>query len=59
MNNWDLFKDYFPDQNWITTKIREMADCRNLVAHNSFIDNHGRDVLKTDYVSILKQIDNA
>ncbi|MGB9936153.1 MAG: hypothetical protein ACPK7O_00390 [Methanobacterium sp.] len=56
VNNWDIFKSYFPEQNWITTKIKEMADCRHLVAHNSFIDEHGRDVIKTNYISILKQL---
>lgn len=59
VNDWDLFKPYFPDQNWITTKIKEMADCRNLVAHNSFIEEHGRNVIKTDYMSILRQLDSV
>lgn len=59
MNNWDLFKDYFPNLNWITSKLSEMADCRNLIAHNSFIDEDGRNLLRTYYVNILKQIANA
>lgn len=58
-NNWSLFGGYFPNQNWITTKIKEMADCRNLVAHNSFIEEHGRNVIKTNYVSILRQLNST
>ena len=59
MNNWNLFRNYFPDQKWITSKLSEMADCRNLIAHNSFIDEDGRNLLRTYYVNILKQIANA
>jgi hypothetical protein len=36
-----------------------MADCRNLVAHNSFIEEHGRNVIKTNYVSILRQLNST
>jgi len=54
-NNWNIFKDYFPELNWITTKIREMGNCRNMVAHNSFVDEHARNVLKTDYESIISR----
>ncbi|OPY27258.1 MAG: hypothetical protein A4E27_00582 [Methanobacterium sp. PtaU1.Bin242] len=56
-NNWSIFKPYFPDQNWITTKIKELASCRHLVAHNSLIDDHGRNVIKTYYTSILRQLE--
>ncbi|MBI5680943.1 MAG: hypothetical protein HZC47_08625 [Methanobacterium sp.] len=59
VNNWDVFKQYFPDQSWITTKIKEMEDCRHLVAHNSFVDDHGRTVIKTNYISILKQLNEV
>ena len=55
-NNWDLFSPFFPDQSWILTKINELAECRNLVAHNSFIGRHEREVIKVNYHSILKQL---
>jgi len=55
-NNWDLFSSYFPDQNWILTKIKELSDCRNLVAHNSFIQEHEKDVIRVNYTSILRQL---
>ncbi|GAB7058166.1 MULTISPECIES: Swt1 family HEPN domain-containing protein [unclassified Paenibacillus] len=58
-NNWDIFKDYFPSQDFIIPKIKEMADCRNLIAHNSLIDETERNVIKTYYNVILKQISSV
>ena len=56
VNNWDTFKPYFPDQAWITSKIKELGDCRNLVAHNSVLGEHQRNVIKTNFTSILMQL---
>lgn len=55
-NNWSLFSSYFPNQSWILTKINELAECRNLVAHNSYIQSHEKDVIRVNYNSILKQL---
>ncbi len=55
-NNWDIFKIYFPDQAWISSKIDEMGNCRNLVAHNSVIGEHERDVIRINFRSIAKQL---
>jgi hypothetical protein len=55
-NNWDLFKDFFSDQAWILGKINEIAKCRHLVAHNSYIGTHEKEVIRVYYHSILKQI---
>lgn len=55
-NNWDMFKDYFPNQDFILPKINEMADCRNLIAHNSFIDETEKNLIRTYYNVILKQL---
>jgi hypothetical protein len=46
LNNWEFFKFYFPDQAWISSKIDELGNCRNLVAHNSLLGEHERDVIK-------------
>ncbi len=56
LNNWNLFKDYFPHQAWISSKIEELGNCRNLVAHNSVIGDHERNVIRVDFLSILRQI---
>lgn len=55
-SNWEIFKNYFPDQAWICTKIEEMGNCRNLVAHNSVIGDHERNLIKLYFRSITKQL---
>jgi hypothetical protein len=57
-NNWDIFKIYFPDQAWVSSKIDEMGNCRNLVAHNSVIGEHERDVIRINFRSITKQLNS-
>lgn len=56
LNNWDIFRMYFPDQAWISSKIDELANCRNLVAHNSFVGDHERDVIRVNFRSIVRQL---
>jgi ribonucleotide reductase alpha subunit len=58
-NNWDLFKQYFPEQAWISTKLTEMSKCRNLIAHNSYVGQHEKELMRLYYHSILKQINNV
>lgn len=58
-NNWELFKKYFPDQAWISTKLTEMSKCRNFIAHNSYVGQHEKDLIRLYYNSILKQINNV
>ncbi len=55
-NNWEIFKPYFPDQSWICSKIDELGNCRNLIAHNSIIGEHERDVIRVNFNSILRQL---
>jgi len=54
--NWEIFKPHFPDLPWIESKIAELAQCRNLVAHNSFVTDHEKNLIRLYYHSILKQI---
>lgn len=56
-NNWILFERYFPNQNFILSKLDEMADIRNLIAHNSYVSKVERELVRTYYNSILKQIE--
>lgn len=56
LNNWEIFKIYFPDQAWISSKIDEMGNCRNLVAHNSVLGEHERDVIRIHFRSITMQL---
>ena len=56
LNNWTVFKQYFPGQSWISSKIDELVNCRNLVAHNSYIGTHERDVIRINFNSIIRQL---
>lgn len=55
-SNWEIFKLFFPNLKWIESKIEELAQCRNLVAHNSYIREHEKNMLRLYYRSILMQI---
>jgi len=56
VNNWEIFKDYFPDQAWIQSKLNELYEIRNLIAHNSYIGDHEKKVMEINYKSITLQI---
>ncbi len=58
-NNWDIFKDYFPSQDFILPKLNDMAECRNKIAHNSYVDDIERNLMKTYYNVILRQISDS
>ena len=46
-------------QNWIVTKIEELSACRNLVAHNSYLEEHQRSLVKVYYTNILIQLNST
>lgn len=56
VNNWNLFKNYFPDQQWVNVKMEEMGNCRNLIAHNSYVGQQEKNLIKLYYNQILSQI---
>jgi hypothetical protein len=58
-NNWEIFKTYFPSQQWIVPKIDELSKCRNLVAHNSYIGKDERDLIRVYFNAILRQISST
>lgn len=58
-NNWDIFKDYFPSQSFILSKLNDMTECRNKIAHNSYVDDIERNLMKTYYNVILRQISDS
>lgn len=58
-NNWEIFKDYFPSQDFILPKLNDMAECRNKIAHNSYVDDIERNLMKIYYNVILRQISNS
>lgn len=54
--NWTDFSSYFPNQEFILTKVSELADARNRIAHNSYIGETERTMLKAYYKMITSQI---
>jgi hypothetical protein len=38
VNNWDVFEDLFPDQNWICSRLDELEASRNIIAHSNVLD---------------------
>lgn len=55
-NNWNFFEGNFPSQYWIIGKIEDLARCRNLIAHNSYLDKHELELIKATFNSILIQL---
>jgi Swt1-like HEPN len=37
-NNWSVFEDPFPDQNWIANRLTELEASRNIIAHSNTLD---------------------
>lgn len=58
ISNWDIFDDYFPNQEWITNRISELYDIRNRIAHNSFIylSEIEQQIIETYAKSIYQQL---
>jgi len=55
-NNWEIFKNYFPSQDFIIPKIKELSEYRNFIAHNSYIEDEHQEVIRTYYHQILRQM---
>ncbi|UJG40400.1 MAG: hypothetical protein K9W45_11230 [Candidatus Heimdallarchaeum aukensis] len=56
VNNWNSFIKYFPNQNFIKTRLEELVITRNHVAHNSIISDNDFRRLITYFEDILNQI---
>lgn len=37
INHWDLFRDFFPNQAWVTSRISEGERTRNVIAHTNVL----------------------
>ena len=37
MNHWDLFKDFFPNQAWMTSRFHEAERSRHVIAHTNLL----------------------
>jgi len=55
-NHWDLFKDFFPDQHWINSRMTECERSRNVIAHTNILDAQEGDRLVMYLKDIINQI---
>lgn len=53
--NWADFKDMFPSQAWIKSRVDEIEFSRNIVAHNNPLSDHDIKRLKIYFEDLLKQ----
>ncbi len=40
INNWEIFEDLFPNQDWIKTRLNYLEPSRNAIAHNNILQEH-------------------
>lgn len=44
--NWQDFEDLFPDQNWVVSRLGELEQSRNIIAHSNELDRREMDRIK-------------
>lgn len=54
--NWADFADLFPDQNWITARLRELEQSRNVIAHNNVLDDREIDRIRMYLADWIRQV---
>jgi len=54
--NWVDFADLFPDQNWVTSRLRELEQSRNIIAHNNVLDDCEVDRFRMYLADWLRQV---
>lgn len=37
INHWDCFKDFFPSQSWVTSRLQDAERTRNVIAHTNIL----------------------
>jgi len=56
INNWDDFKEWFPSQRWIQTRLEEIELSRNIIAHNNPLPKREIRRLRLYFEDLRKQI---
>lgn len=54
--NWDQLKSDFPDQTWIKSKLEELSRFRNMIAHNSYLENSDMELIRAYFTTIIRQL---
>lgn len=56
INHWDVFKDFFPNQAWVSSRIQEAERTRNVIAHTNILDAEEGDRLELYVRDWLAQV---
>jgi hypothetical protein len=56
INHWDVFKDFFPDQAWISSRIQETERSRNVIAHTNRLPDEEADRLERHLRDWIAQV---
>lgn len=56
INHWAVFKDFFPKQSWVTTRIDEAERSRNVIAHTNQLSSEESVRLEMYLRDWIKQI---
>ncbi len=56
ISNFSLFQKFFPKESWITSKLEDLYDLRNKVAHNSYLTETERQTVETYVNNIYAQL---
>ena len=54
--NWDIFKDLFPSQKWIESKLDEIELSRNIIAHNNLLPDREIKRIKLYFGDFKRQL---
>lgn len=55
-NNWHEFEDLFPDQNWISSRLIELENSRNIIAHSNVLDSREVDRIRMYLDDWIRQV---
>lgn len=55
IRNWDVFKNYFPRQDWVTSRFSDIEPSRNIIAHNNPLHIDDRKRIETYFTDWIKQ----
>jgi len=56
INHWNLFKDYFPTQAWVSSRIQETERSRNVIAHTNRLPQEELDRLERHLRDWIAQV---
>ena len=56
INHWNVFKDFFPKQSWVTTRIEEAERSRNVIAHTNLLSSEESQRLEMYLRDWMKQV---